>query len=84
MLPGTAILIKCLPAHFEAKQLPQSVLFDILTNSLHTEALYRIQYHLFLAKAIIHAGKCSLSIPIFLLEKEGKIMSTLLSFMLVV
>ena len=38
MLPGTARIMKCLLAHLVAKLQPQSVLSDILTKSLHSEA----------------------------------------------
>ena len=78
MLPGTARVMKWLPAHLAAKRLPQSVMADILTTNLHTEALTGCIYHLILAKARIHARKCPLSIPIFLLENEEMIMLTLL------
>ena len=56
MLPGTPGIMKCLPAHFDFEQLPQLVFSDILTKILHTEALNRILYHRFLAKAMIHDG----------------------------
>ena len=38
MLPGSAIVMECLPAHLAAEELPQSVFSDILTTILHTEA----------------------------------------------
>ena len=39
MLAGTAIVVKWLPAHLVVKPLPQSELSNILTKSLHTEAI---------------------------------------------
>ena len=39
MLPGTAKVMKWLPTHFVAEPLPQSVLSEILTKSLHAEAI---------------------------------------------
>ena len=39
MLPGTPRVIKWLHVHRAAKRLPQSVLSNILTKSLHTEAI---------------------------------------------
>ena len=39
MLPGIARVMKWLPAHLVAEGLPQSVLSEILTKSLHTETI---------------------------------------------
>ena len=38
MPPGTAKVMKCLPAHLVAEQLPQLVFTDILNQYLHIEA----------------------------------------------
>ena len=64
MLQGTAIVMKWLPVHLVAEPLPQSVLSNILTKFAY-RSYNRMQYHLFLARARIHAGKC------FLLGVEG-------------
>ena len=39
MLPGSAGVMNWLLAHLFAKRFPQSVLPDILTKGLHTEAI---------------------------------------------
>ena len=66
MLPGTARVMRRLPAHLVAKpDIPQSVVSDTLTTICRSSN--KVQYHLLMATARIHAGKCSLSIPFFLL-----------------
>ena len=66
MLPETAIVMKWLPGHLVAEPLPQSVLSNILTKSLHTEAITGCNTIFFWPRQEYNAEKCLLSIHIFL------------------
>ena len=71
MLSRTAREMKCFPAPFVAEQLPHLVLSIIVGFALFlTYMCYQnaIPCYLYLEKARIHGGKCSLSMPIFSLE----------------